>query len=68
MKKQLTEQSKYVHDTCPDYLADSFRSTALSAAKHVGFEAGEKIIREGFSKWPDMIEAELERLKKSLED
>lgn len=67
MKKQPTEQSKYVHDTCPDYLADSFRSTALSAAKHVGFEAGEKIIREGFSQWPGMVESELERLKNSLD-
>lgn len=67
MKRHPSEQSKYDHPTCPDYMAESFRENALRVAKAVGLKAGIYVLNDCFSRWPDMLEGEIDRLKKSLE-
>ena len=50
-----------------EHIAAHVRSTALEVAKRISLADGERIIREGFSSWPDLVDGEVERLKKSLE-
>lgn len=43
--------------------AEHIRRSALGAAKHVGIQEGERIIYEAYSRWPELIEDEINILR-----
>ncbi|VXC45177.1 hypothetical protein SPHINGO8BC_110263 [Sphingobacterium multivorum] len=43
--------------------AEHIRLSALGAAKHVGIQEGERIIYEAYSRWPELIEDEINILR-----
>jgi len=47
----------------PVGFAESIRHSALNAARHVGIQAGERIIYEAYSSWPELIDDEINILR-----
>ncbi len=58
-RKQPKERSHGI----PFGFAEHIRRSALGAAKHVGIQEGERIIYEAYSRWPELIEDEINILR-----
>lgn len=66
---QKQREIKHVANGKPlnEHIAAHVRSTALDVAKRIGVADGERIIREGFSSWPDLVDGEVLHLRTLLE-
>jgi len=47
----------------PTGFAEHIRHSAISAARHVGIQVGEHIIYEAYSRWPELIDDEINILR-----
>ncbi|WP_312331931.1 hypothetical protein [Sphingobacterium sp.] len=61
--RKRPKTNKFKFSGIPIGFAEHIRRSALGAAKHVGIQAGEKIIYEAYSRWPELIEDEINILR-----
>lgn len=63
ISRKRPKATKKKSEGMPLGFAEHIRLSALGAAKHVGIQAGEQIIYEAYSRWPELIEDEINILR-----